>query len=75
MDTSLNEFPWATAMIFIVGVVVVLVGGAVVIWGTPGTLSFNDYLNDLKNFAVAVGLLGIGRGIRAHSKLAATHRR
>ena len=40
-----------------------IVGGAVVIWGNPGTLSFGEYLDDLKNFAYAVAGIGGARAI------------
>lgn len=68
MNTDATEFPWATAIMAVIAIVIVIVGGAVVIWGEPGTLSFQDYLNDLEKFGVAVGLLGVGRGIRSGLK-------
>jgi heme A synthase len=69
MNKELNEFPWSTACIVILTILAALVGGAVVIWGEPGALSFEDYLKSMAMFAGALGLLGIGRGIRANAKL------
>lgn len=74
MDTNLNEFPWATALLFVIALIVVAVGGAVVIWGPSGALSFQQYLDDLKNFGIAIGLLGVGRGVRSGAKLLSTRR-
>jgi hypothetical protein len=65
---DLKEFPWATAALIFLTLVAALVGGAVVIWGDPGALSFKEYLDDLEKFAVAVGVLGIGRGVRSAAK-------
>ena len=69
MDETMNEFPWATVTIVVLTVVAALAGAAVVIWGNPGTLSFADYLKYMGEYAAGVGLVGIGRGIRAHAKL------
>ena len=63
-----DEFPWATFCIVFLTVVAAAVGGAVVIWGKPGVLSFQEYLKYMSGYAAALGLLGIGRGIRASSK-------
>lgn len=54
----------AIAMI-VITILVAVVGGAVVIWGNPGALSFDDYLNDVLKFAGAVGLVTIGGGLSA----------
>ena len=62
---------WATIIMGILVVVAAAVGGAVVIWGPPGALSFETYLNLLKDFAIAVGILGIGRGIASFGKQSA----
>lgn len=64
-----NEFPWATVTIVALSVVAGLAGAAVVIWGNPGTLSFAEYLKYMGEYAGGLGLLGIGRGIRAHAKV------
>lgn len=71
---NMNEFPWATMTIVLLTVIAALAGAAVVIWGNPGTLSFADYLKYMGEYAAAIGLLGIGRGIRAHAKLTGPHR-
>lgn len=57
--------PWATVLIVGLVAIAALVGGGVVIWGPNGALSFHDYLSELRQFAVAVGLLAIGRGVKA----------
>jgi len=58
---------WNPATIFACGLTAVyaVVGGALVIWGDPGALSFDQYGDTLVKFAGAIGLLGIGRGIAA----------
>lgn len=50
------------ALIALTGIVAI-VGGAVVIWGHPGALSFDDYIRTLEGFAASIGLLGIGKGV------------
>lgn len=60
-----KSIPWATILLLVLVLIAALVGGGVVIWGRPGALSFENYLGDLKDFAFAVGLLGVGRGIKA----------
>lgn len=60
-----KSIPWATVMIVVLVSVAALVGGAVVIWGPDGALSFQDYLDLLQKFAIAAGILGIGRGVKA----------
>lgn len=74
MEINMSEFPWATAMTVMITLIVTLVGGAVVIWGDPGTLSFEKYVQVLTGLCVANGVLGIGRGIRANGKMHATRR-
>jgi hypothetical protein len=54
--------------------IVAVVGGAVVIWGDPGALSFKDYATILAGFAAGHGLLGIGRGIKAGAENSAALR-
>jgi hypothetical protein len=58
-----NSFPVATVLVCVLVAVAAVVGGAVVIWGHDGALSFKDYLSLLTKFAGAIGLVGIGRGI------------
>jgi len=60
--------PWATIIIGALTLIVAGVGGGIVLWGKPGALSFHQYLDELQRFAIAVGILGIGRGIVAHGK-------
>jgi hypothetical protein len=60
-----KSISWATVLTVILVAIAALVGGAVVIWGPAGALSFQQYLDDLQKFAVAVGLLAIGRGVKA----------
>jgi hypothetical protein len=60
-----TEFPWATAIIAVIAFIIVVVGGGVVMFGSSGSLTFDRYLTDLERLAVAVGILGIGRGIRS----------
>lgn len=59
-----EEFPWATFCVVVLTFIVAAVGGAVVIWGEPGALSFAEYARLLARFAIALGVLSIGRGIR-----------
>lgn len=66
-ERELNEFPWATACLVALTLIVAIVGGAVVIIGNS-ELNFEDYVKTLGAFAVGLGLLGIGRGIRANGK-------
>lgn len=63
-----EEFPWATVCMVILLLIAAVVGGAVVIWGDNGALSFEQYLNDLGRFAIGLGLLGIGRGVSSRMK-------
>jgi hypothetical protein len=60
-----NDFPWSTFGVMVLTIVAALVGGAVVIWGNPGALTFNEYLDYMWKFAGAIGILGIGRGVKA----------
>lgn len=52
--------------LLLVLILVALIGGAVVIWGDPGSLSFQDYLNALWKFAAAIAGATIGNGLLAH---------
>lgn len=74
MDLNISEFPWATVVLVALVVIAALVGGGVVIWGEPGALTFKQYLDDLEKFAIAVGILSIGRGVRSGAKLLAARR-
>jgi DNA-binding transcriptional regulator of glucitol operon len=59
--------PWATIMTAIL-VAIAAIAGAVVVIRNPNSLSFQQYLDILKNFALAVGVVGIGRGIASFGK-------
>ena len=63
-----DALPWATIFACGLTAVYAVVGGALVIWGDPGALSFDQYGDTLVKFAGAIGLLGIGRGIAAAKK-------
>lgn len=65
MDLDFNKWGPATVLVVIAALIVLCVGGAVVIWGHEGALSFEDYLNDIIKVAGALGVLGIGRGLHA----------
>lgn len=60
-----TEFPWATFCTVALAFLVAVVGGAVVVFGDPGALSFESYTDTLSKFAIGVGLLGVGRGVRS----------
>jgi hypothetical protein len=60
-----DRLPWATIMLGIL-VGIAAIAGAVVVIVHGESLSFEKYLDLLKNFAIAVGILGVGRGIVAH---------
>lgn len=60
-----NALPWATIGLFVLTGLYALTGAAVVLWGDPGALSFNEYGDKLVWFAGAFGVLGVGRGIAA----------
>lgn len=60
-----NSLPWATIFLCSLTLIYAVVGGAVVIWGDPGALSFEQYGKLLVGFAGALGILAVGRGIKA----------
>lgn len=59
-----NEWGPVTVLLVILTVLVAIVGGLITII-QPETLSFEELLNDLQKFALALGVLGVGRGIKA----------
>jgi hypothetical protein len=59
--------PWATIMMVVL-VGIAAIAGAVVVIFNGDKLSFQQYLDTLKNFAIAVGIIGIGRGIASAGK-------
>lgn len=62
-----EEFPWATFLVTLLCLTALIAGAAVVIFDDDvGALNFKEYLKYLGPFAIAAGLLGIGRGIRSH---------
>lgn len=65
MNFDFSKWGPATVLVVIAALIVLCVGGAVVIWGHDGALSFEDYINDVIKVAGALGILGIGRGIHA----------
>lgn len=66
-----DSMPWATIMTAVL-VGIAAIAGAVVVIRNPNSLSFQQYLDVLKNFAIAVGIVGIGRGIASFGKQTAT---
>jgi hypothetical protein len=62
-----DSMPWATIMTAIL-VSIAAIAGAVVVIRNPDSLSFQQYLDILKSFAIAVGIVGIGRGIASYGK-------
>lgn len=66
-----DSLPWATIMTAVL-VGIAAIAGAVVVVRNPDSLDFQQYLDILKNFAIAVGIVGIGRGIASHGKSTAS---
>jgi hypothetical protein len=62
MSRLKDTIPWATIMLGVL-VAVAAIAGAVVVIVHGESLSFERYLDLMKSFAIAVGVLGIGRGI------------
>jgi hypothetical protein len=67
MPLPSDKLPWATIMLGVL-VAIAAIAGAVVVVVHGESLSFEKYLDLLKNFAIAVGILGVGRGIVAAGK-------
>jgi hypothetical protein len=66
---KLNDWGPMTVLMIVVAVIAMGIGGAVVVVN-PDTLTFQQYLDDLKTFALAVaglagarGILGAGRSV------------
>jgi hypothetical protein len=53
-----------TFMLYVVFLVVAIVGGVLVLLDSAGSMSFEDYLNKLTSFALAVGIFGAGRAVK-----------
>ena len=62
-----DSMPWATIMMAVL-VGIAAIAGAVVVVIHPSSLDFQQYLDILKNFAIAVGIVGVGRGIASYGK-------
>jgi hypothetical protein len=62
-----DSLPWATIMTAVLVAIAAIAGGVVVIVN-PDSLNFEQYLNVLKQFAIAVGIIGVGRGIASNGK-------
>ncbi len=62
-----DSMPWATIMMAVL-VGIAAIAGAVVVVVHPSSLQFQQYLDILKNFAIAVGIVGVGRGIASYGK-------
>jgi hypothetical protein len=58
-----REIGLVTLVTCVIAVLAALVGGAVVVWGSPGALSFDTYLKDMAGFVAGLGIVGVGRGI------------
>lgn len=59
---SMDGAPWMTIAMLVIALIVVGVGGVSVL---TNHLSYELYLKTLKDFALGVGLLGVGRGLAA----------
>jgi hypothetical protein len=58
-----REVGIVTLLSCVIAVIAAVVGGAVVVFGDPGALTFDAYLKAMAGFVAGLGLLGIGRGI------------
>lgn len=59
----LDNIPIVTIVSAVIAIIAAVAGAAVVIFGHPGALSFDGYLNDMAKFVGGLGLVGLGRGI------------
>jgi hypothetical protein len=60
----MNFSQWGPVTVLMVAIVVVVaVAGAAVAVVNPDALTFAQYLDDMEKFAIALGILGVGRGI------------
>jgi hypothetical protein len=64
--------PIVTYVILAAFIIVCAVGGGVVLWGHNGALSFDTYLKDVSEFAIGLGLVGVGRGLAVSQHAKAT---
>jgi hypothetical protein len=59
-----NLKTWGPITVLLIALALaVVVGGLVVVIVNPSQLTFEQYLTDLRGFAISLGILGIGRGI------------
>lgn len=64
--TNIDFSSWGPVTVLLVVIVAVAAAaGAVTVVVHPETLNFEQLLNDLEKFAIALGLLGVGRGVHA----------
>jgi hypothetical protein len=62
---SLNDkTPWMTIAVLMIAIIIVGVGGVAVI---TDHLTFELYLKNLREFAIAIGIVAVGRGIQKRS--------
>jgi hypothetical protein len=66
MIADLKKNPLTTFLIAFVGLVAII--GGVVVIVHPETLNFERYLNDLEKFALALGVVGVGKGIASSGR-------
>ena len=72
MGKWLAENP-LTFLMFALVFLVAVVGGVLVITDNAGTLSFEDYCNNLTKFALAVGVFGAGKAVKNGLKESGTN--
>jgi hypothetical protein len=58
---ALDDFPFATAIVFVVAVV----GALVLVTGADTSLTFSGYVRQI---TIAAAILGVGRGIKGAGK-------
>jgi hypothetical protein len=68
---DLRSWGPVTALVVIAAVIVLLVGGIVCVVN-PDTLTFQQYLDDLKTFLIGLGLTGLARGVHLGAQHLAT---
>jgi hypothetical protein len=63
MRNFIDDNP-VTAAMFALLFLVAGVGGVLIIFDQAGSMSYEDYTNILTKMALALGLLGIGKGVK-----------
>lgn len=61
-----EEFPWATALLVLITLTILIVGAIAIQRTDSYTLS--EYFTDLTRIGIGLGLLAVGRGIRSGLK-------